>query len=183
MPLITRDIELSEEEYIRLEQESDIRHEFVNGKLIDMPGESLLHNHITSNILIALKMLLREKGFSVFMEGIKIKVPVEPKYYYPDVFVTRELFSANRFIAFQPELIAEVLSESTRKYDTVDKFINYQKFTSLQYYLLVEPSVTLVQLFYREGDDWEMRSYTNITDIVKLDALGIELTLKEIYEG
>lgn len=182
MPLVTRDIALTEEEYISYELQSDIRHEFVNGKLIDMPGESDLHNDIVSNILIALKTILKQKGYSVYMESVKIKVPQEAKYYYPDVFVTKEkITDTKEYVKHQPELILEVLSESTRKYDTVDKFINYQKFSSLQYYILVEPETTLVQLFYRAGEDWEMRSFTKISDILQLDTLNISLSLKEIY--
>ncbi|HXL55135.1 MAG TPA: Uma2 family endonuclease [Chitinophagaceae bacterium] len=180
MPLVTRDIALTEEEYINFELQSDIRHEFVNGKLIDMPGESLLHNHIVSNILIALKQALQNKEYNIFIEDVKVKLPNESKYYYPDVFVTKEKIT-NAFIVNQPELIVEVLSESTRKYDTVDKFINYQKFPSLQYYILVEPETTLVQLFYRADEDWEMRSFTKISDLLQLDALNLTLSLKEIY--
>ncbi len=181
MPLVTRDIALTEEEYISFELQSDIRHEFVNGKLIDMPGESDLHNDIVSNILIALKTILKQKGYNVYMESVKIKVPQEAKYYYPDIFVTKEKTGIKEYIKHQPELIVEVLSESTRKYDTVDKFINYQKFPSLQHYILVEPDTTLVQLFYREGEDWEMRSFTKISDVLQFDALNISLSLKEIY--
>lgn len=182
MPLVTRDIALTEEEYINFELQSDIRHEFVNGKLIDMPGESDLHNDIVSNILIALKPLLKQKGYNIFIEDVKIKVPDEAKYYYPDIFITKEsIGKVKQYIKHRPELIVEVLSEGTRKYDTVDKFINYQKFPSLQYYILVEPEITLVQLFYREGDDWEMRSFAKITDTLQLDVLNISLSLKEIY--
>jgi len=180
MPLVTRDIALTEEEYINFELHSEIRHEFVNGKLIDMPGESLLHNHIVSNILVALKTVLHGKKYNVFIEDVKVKLPDEVKYYYPDLFVTKEKIT-NTFIANQPELIVEVLSESTRKYDTVDKFINYQKFPSLQCYILVEPEITLVQLFYREGEDWQMRSFTQISDVLQMNVLNISLSLKEIY--
>jgi len=182
MPLVTRDIALTEEEYINFELQSDIRHEFVNGKLIDMPGESDLHNDIVLTIAFLLKQELRQKGYNVYSESVKVKVPSEKKYYYPDVFATKELTGkVKQYIKHEPELIIEVLSESTRKYDTVDKFINYQKFPSLQYYILVEPETALVQLFYREGDDWEMRSFTKITDVLQLDALNISLSLKEIY--
>jgi Uma2 family endonuclease len=154
MPLMTRNIALTEEEYINYELQSDIRHEFVNGKLIDIPRESDLHNDIVSNILIALKTILKLQGYNVYFESVKIKVPQEAKYYYPDVFVTKEKTTGTKeYMKHKPELIVEVLSESTRKYDTVDKFINYQKFSSLQYYILVEPETTLVQLFHRADED------------------------------
>ncbi|MCY7360012.1 MAG: Uma2 family endonuclease [Rudanella sp.] len=36
----------SVEEYLELEQESETKHEFVNGKRIEMPGESLTASEI-----------------------------------------------------------------------------------------------------------------------------------------
>ena len=44
MGLVTHQRTLSEDEYISFELESDIKHEYVNRKLIDMPGESDLNN-------------------------------------------------------------------------------------------------------------------------------------------
>ena len=49
MPLIISEQTFTEEEYILAELQSDIRHEYVNGKLIEMAGESDLHNEIAMN--------------------------------------------------------------------------------------------------------------------------------------
>ena len=51
------------------------------------------------------------------------------------------------------------------------------------YYLAVEPDKVLVQLFYKENDDWEMMSFTRVDEIIHLPALLIQLTVKEIYES
>jgi Uma2 family endonuclease len=183
MGLITREKILSEKEYISFELQSDIKHEYVNGKLIDMPGESDLHNQIALNCCILLKDLLKNKGYSLFIEGVKVKVPGENKYYYPDVFITKEpLSNGVSYIKEKPELIIEVLSDSTRKYDTVDKFINYQQFNSLQYYLLVEPEIVLISVFSRsEGGDWNLNTYSKDTETIDLPALGISFDAGEIY--
>ncbi len=174
---------MSEEEYILFEQQSEIRHEYVNGKLIDMPGESDLNNFIAANLLVLLRTLLRNKNYFVFMEGVKAKVPSEAKYFYPDIFITREPLSAGvEFVKHKPELIIEVLSEGTRKYDTVDKFINYQKFDSLQYYLLVEPEFTLISVFSRaEHNDWELSTFAKPEDIIQLTALNISFKVEDVY--
>jgi len=183
MPLIISERTFTEEEYIQYELQSDIRHEYVNGKLIEMAGESDLHNEIAMNIAILLRQILKGSGYSIYMEGVKIKLPDEPKYYYPDVFATKEITgSAKQYIKYQPEMIVEVLSETTRKYDMVDKFINYQKIPSLVYYMLVEPEKTLVQLFYKMNNDWEILSFTGIEDVVTLLAWNKAFTLKEVYK-
>jgi Uma2 family endonuclease len=184
MGLITHEKIMSEKEYISFELQSDIKHEYVNGKLIDMRGESDLNNQIAVNCCLLLKTLLKNKGYSFFIEGVKVKVPGENKYYYPDVFITKEpLSNGSIYIKEKPELIIEVLSDSTRKYDTVDKFINYQQFNSLQYYLLVEPETVLVSAFSRSEDgDWNLTTYSKRTEAINLDELGISFNAGEIYD-
>lgn len=183
MGLVRHEKILSEKEFIEFELKSDIKHEYVNGKLIDMPGESDLHNQIALNCCILLKRLLRNKGYSFFIEGVKVKVPAENKYYYPDVFITKEpLSDGSIYIKEKPELIIEVLSDSTRKYDTVDKFINYQQFDSLQFYLLVEPETVLISVFSRSSDgDWNLNTYSKDTETIDLPTLGISINAGDIY--
>ena len=71
MGLVMHEKALSEKEYIHFELQSEIKHEYVNGKLIDMPGESDLNNQLASNCFILLKMLLKNKGYSFFYRRCK----------------------------------------------------------------------------------------------------------------
>lgn len=82
----TTNIILSEEDYIQLELSSDIRHELINETLIDIPGDSPIHNYITGSFYILFRTLLKDSSFSVFMEDVKLKIPNEKKYFYPDIF-------------------------------------------------------------------------------------------------
>lgn len=55
---------------------------------------------------------------------MKVKIENENQYYYPDIFITKEAeTNENGYVQFEPELIVEVLSETTRAKDLVDKFI------------------------------------------------------------
>lgn len=47
------------EEYIQFEERSEIRHEFINGNLIPVPGATDDHNEICFNITSTLKQMLR----------------------------------------------------------------------------------------------------------------------------
>jgi Uma2 family endonuclease len=90
----------------------------------------------------------------------------------------------HEYYSTQPVLIAEVLSESTRKFDMVDKFIQYQKLDTLQYYLLVEPDKHLVILYKKEvNQDWQSNTYTSIADVIELPKLNISIALKDIYQA
>lgn len=172
------------DEYILLDEASDIRHEFINGQLYDMSGATDLHNEISFNLTLLFKTLLGKKGFKVYMEGVKCKIQGEEYYTYPDVFITNdETDKENKYIKQHPSLIVEVLSDSTRKYDTVDKFIQYQKIDSLQYYILVEPEVFSVHCFSKEENgEWQAAIFTKLVEVIDLKSLSIKLPLQAIYK-
>ena len=171
-------------EYFLLEESGDVRHEFINGNLIEMSGASREHHFICQNILLALLYSTKPLGFNVFIENMKVKIQNENQYYYPDIFITREPETdENKYIQFEPELIVEVLSETTRAKDMVDKFIQYRKINSLNYYLIVEPEKYLVLCNFKdEKGEWDMVSYTQPDEIIQLPKLNISLSLADIYK-
>ncbi len=174
------------DEYIKLDEIGPEKHEFFDGKLIAMPGESLLHNQICLLIYRLIFHALSPNIFQTFVESVKVNIEGENKYVYPDITVIKEQPSTQLpykdYIIYQPLMIAEVLSDSTRKYDLTDKFILYQKITSLQYYLAIEPEKQLV-LFYEKNDDgeWTAKTYTELTESILLPKLDLQLNLSAIY--
>ena len=167
-----------------MEESGGVRHEFINGNLIEMSGSSRDHHFICQNILLALLYSTKPLGFNVFIENMKIKIPNESQYYYPDIFITKEKQTdENKYVQFEPELIVEVLSETTRVKDMTDKFIQYRKIETLDYYLLVEPEKFLVLLnFKNEKKEWEMISFTQKEEVISLPKLNISLKIADIYE-
>lgn len=171
-------------EYFSIEESGDVRHEFINGNLIEMSGASREHHKICKNLLRILEDLLSGRGYEVYIENMKIKVPKENQYYYPDIFITKELQTdTNKYVQFEPELIAEVLSEATRVKDMTDKFIQYRKIPTLNYYLLIEPEKFLVLLNFKdEKGEWEMSSFTQKEEIISLPKLNLSLSMADIYK-
>ena len=62
------------QEYFLLEEAGEVRHEFINGNLIEMSGASREHYKICKNILRILENLLTDKGYEVFIENMKVKI-------------------------------------------------------------------------------------------------------------
>lgn len=174
----------SVEEYFSIEKSGDVRHEYINGNLIAMSGASREHHFICQNILLAFLYSVKPQGYQVFIENMKIKIPNENQYYYPDIFITsEEQTDDNKYVQFEPELIVEVLSEATRVKDMTDKFIQYRKINTLEYYLLVEPEKYLVLLNLKnEKGDWEMMSFTQKEDVINLSKLNVTLNMTDIYK-
>ncbi|HEX8675919.1 MAG TPA: Uma2 family endonuclease [Segetibacter sp.] len=171
------------EEYIQHELKSQVRSEFINGQLFEMAGEKDINNEIAGNLYILFSTLLKSLGYFIYNHDIKVKIFGESKYYYPDVFVTRELKTeSNKYIKSEPILIVEVVSESTQVNDYVDKYIDYTKIPSLQYYMIIEPETTLITCYTKgENREWITSKYTRPEDLIKLDVLDISFQVKQVY--
>ena len=76
------------EEYFALEEQSDVRHEFFEGEVFAMAGESKAHNLIAGNLYVGLRLALRGRSCQVFIENIQLAVRRGQQYVYPDVQVT-----------------------------------------------------------------------------------------------
>ena len=177
MRQVSSDKIYSVQEYIQHEWSASLRSEFINGQLFEMPGEKAINNRIALRIVSFLMQYLSAKGYEIYAHDIKVKIYGEAKYYYPDVFVTREIENeANQYIKNEPELIVEVVSESSQVNDYVDKFIDYTKIPSLLYYLIVEPE-TLLLTVYAKSDigGCQAIKYTKPNDIVHLEKLEVSL--------
>jgi Uma2 family endonuclease len=78
---------------------------------------------------------------------------------------------------------AEVVSESTQITDYVDKYIDYTKIPSLQYYMIVEPETILITVYERtETNEWVTRKYTQLKDIVQLGKMNVSFLLQDVYK-
>ncbi len=171
------------EEYVQEELQSEVRHEFINGQLFEMAGEKRINNIIAGFFYLILIQSLKKSGYFICSHDVKIAIPGSNKYYYPDVFATREKSTEkNTYIQYEPEIIIEVVSESTHLTDYVDKYIDYTTITSLRYYLVVEPETTLITVHERQnGNNWVAHKYTQQDALVKLPALGIEFKVGDVY--
>ena len=149
-----------------------------------MTDDSDIENEVTMNIACRFKDLLNRNENKIYTKSVKCKIEGEEYYTYPDVFITNnEIDLKNKYVKQYPSLIVEVLSDSTRKYDSVDKFIQYQKINSLQYYILVEPEVFSVHCFSKDDKgEWQAAIYTKLEEVINLKLLSFSLPLQSIYK-
>lgn len=171
------------EEYFELEKTSEIRHEFVNGVLIPMPGESKIANKIAGNVYFRLRMKLKMDVFEVFNHDVRTMLEFEKLYRYPDIVVAPIVDDEDTHAVTKPVLIVEVFSENSIKTDTIDKLREYSSIPSMQYYLIVSQTEPFVEVYARNGEKWEFSYYTKLDEMIPLPNLQTELGMKEIFEG
>ena len=176
---------LTVEEYLKLEQDGEIRHEYVAGQVYAMAGSSREHNLIAGNIFALLRPHLRGGSCRAFVSDMKVEIKTSSQtdfFYYPDVVVTCNPQDKERYFLSSPCLVIEILSPSTQATDKREKRINYQTIESLQEYVLISQNEMKVEVYRRDNNDnWTVETLDKDDDL-QLDSVGLTLTMADIYE-
>jgi Uma2 family endonuclease len=176
---------LSVEEYLALEEKSEVRHEYVAGYIFAMAGATDAHNVITMNVAARFRPHIRRSGCRVYMVDMKVRLEAVDAFYYPDVMITCEPFAAKSVFKSKPILLVEVLSPGAELTDRREKLSDYFKLESLMEYVLISQDEKRVEI-YRRGK----RGKTEIlvlrsNDEVRFESLpngALTLTMDDIYE-
>ncbi len=173
----------SVEEWLALERRSDIRHEYVYGKLIPMAGEAKRANKIAKNLVKLMDDPLYERGFDTFTHDVKAEVVPDGIYRYPDFVVAPLVDDEDDYIVKHAVLMAEVASEESNNRDRVKKRKEYHNIPTLWYYLIISQDEMLIEFHTRDqSQHWQTQYFTEPTDVIELERFGIKLTLSDIYD-
>lgn len=176
---------LSVQDYLALEQNSDIKHEYIDGEIYAMAGSSTRHNQIAGNLFTLLRAGLRGSPCQVFFADVKLylKELNMELFYYPDLMVCCDPGDSDPYYRTRPCLIVEVLSESTARIDQQEKLQAYTRLSSLQAYLLLEQDQMSATLRWREAGEWRRAEWSDPHAELSLPCGGLTVRLAEIYEG
>ena len=181
---IERIRQMTVEEYIAFDEETDIRYEYIDGEVIALPGGTLYHGLIMANASGELRQLL--KGSDCWVISSDMRNRVSPtRYVYPDFSVVcGEPVTDERTVnLWNPTLVGEVTSPTSLDRDRGEKRRYYQSIASLQIYLVIDQHRVFVETYERRHDGWQRREYSNLDAVILLPALDCDLPLAEIYAG
>lgn len=172
----------------RLEAETGVRHEFVDGEVFAMAGGTPEHNQLSMNIAAELYIQLRGRPCRVVGSDQKIHIldDATDAGLYPDVSVIcgpRERSETAATALTNPVVLVEVLSPSSEAYDRGRKFQMYRGLPSLRHYVLASQESRSIEVFDRNDDGtWTLR-FAKAGDTVPLSAVGAQLVVDEVYAG
>lgn len=146
-------------DYLVLERDSEVKHEFDAGEILAMSGGTARHSALALKIGAAMENT-RPPGCTVFQPDMRVRIVPTGRATYPDVSMVcgpleYDPEDAARTTITNPVLLVEVLSVTTEKGDRGNKWMHYQRIPSLQEYVLVsqEPRV---EIFRRtSAGTWE----------------------------
>lgn len=172
-------------EYLALERTSEGKHQFYDGEVFSMGGASKAHNTIALNIGSELRGIFRDRDCVAYVNDMRVKVSDTGLYTYPDVIATclNPKFDDDQLDTLtNPQVIIEVLSESTESYDRGRKFKFYREIETLSDYVLVAQDRISVEAFTREVDgSWKMRPYDSLSDSIEIASIDCSLRVEDVY--
>lgn len=173
------------DEYLKLERNSRIRHEYLDGEVFEMAGGNKRHNAISANLIRLLGNQLLERECFVYGSDMRVKIAAAGKYTYPDVVevCAEEIFEdESEDTLLNPALLIEVLSKSTEAYDRGAKFEYYQTIESFREYVLIAQEPFRVEQFVRkEKNVWTYFEFRAPDDVLKLHSIDCQIALRDIY--
>ena len=171
---------LSEAQYLERELAAETRHEYVDGQLFAMAGETKRHEEIVLNVALALRPKARALGCRLQTKTIQLRLPTG-RYRYPDVMLNC-LTSDDPRIEETPCFLLEVISDSSADTDSFKKLAEYTRIPSVQRYVLLEQNSRLAVVYKRQLDTWLVETIIGDGEI-DIPCIGATLTLDQIYDG
>lgn len=176
----------SPQEYLELEVNSEIRHEYINGLIIPMTGGTPNHNQLALNFSGTLNYLLKRQPYQVFVTDQRLWIPSRKIHTYPDIMVVKnplEYEEGRTDTLVNPVMIAEVLSKSTKGYDRDEKFAAYRTITTLQEYILIDQYTMHIEQYCKtDNNQWIFSEFTDGNINLNLASISCQMTLSDIYD-
>lgn len=189
-------IYFTEEEYLAIERSSEERHEYIDGRIFAMAGESDQHGEICVNLIGHLFAQLSGKPCRARAQNTKVRSGPEPKpsqnpegfFSYPDVLVVcgeRKFHDKYQDVLLNPNVIIEVLSKSTEAFDRGEKFIRYRTWLpTLTDYILVSQDKPMIEHYRRQSDgEWLLSTLDGLGAALRIESIGCSLKLSDVYDG
>src|SRR5690606_18773767 len=161
--------------------------EFFDGELFAMAGGSYNHSLVGANFIREAGNALKGSGCRVHGSDMRILCPTGLGT-YPDASIVcgEPAFQVQQQEALlNPVVIVEVLSPTTEAYDRGKKFEHYQSIPSLKEYVIVSQDHVRVEHFARQQatGQWLLTTMSDPAGLFELPALGVSLSIAEIYAG
>jgi Uma2 family endonuclease len=174
------------EEYLAQERAATYKSEYRAGEVVPMTGASRKHNLIAGNIYAQLHAQFRQKRGEVYQSDMRVKISASGRYAYPDVVVVQDrplMEDAELDTLLNPNVIFEVLSQTTENYDRGEKFEHYRTLASLSDYVLVAQDRVHVEHYARHSDNtWLYTEYKSLSDTVSIESIDCTLNIAGVYE-
>jgi Uma2 family endonuclease len=171
------------EEFFAWQEMQPERYELVDGCPVKMmAGARNVHDDIVVNVLAELRNQLRGSDCRPFTGDGSIETK-PGQIRRPDIGIDCGRRDPNATKASSPRVVVEVLSPTTRDFDTIGKLDEYKLVDSLERILVIEPNAPEVIIWERGPERWQRSVLRGLDQRVEMPEIRATLPLAEIYDG
>lgn len=181
MPVDTR---LTYEDYCALPNDGK-RYEIIDGELLVSPSPSTAHQRVLTNLTLFLASHVKRHALGeVFVSPFDVVFSrfdvVEPDLLY--VSRDRAAIVTEKNVAGAPDLVVEILSESTEKIDRTAKLKLYARYGVKEYWI-IDPVAVTAEIFRRQSEGLDAAEHLSRKDSLTSSLFpGFTLPLEQLAE-
>ncbi len=173
------------QEYLESEINAVEKHEFFDGEVFAMAGASEKHNRVVVNLTIEIGKHLKGKSCTIYPSDMRVATPQSDAYMYPDLSIVCGEIELKENIfdtLMNPSVIIEVMSPTTKVYDSGYKFFYYKQIPSLKEYIIIDPTQYFVAKFSRQIDNsWNIVDTEGQNASIMINTIELEIPFDDIY--
>ena len=175
---------LSHAEYLALEARSEVKHEFLNGEILEMTGGTPEHAAVAIAIALQLGSELLGQPCRVYSSDLRVRVRETGLTAYPDLSVVcgeLQTDAEDKAAVTNPALVVEVLSPTTEACDRGAKAAHYRHLASLRELMLVSVSERRIEVLRRnQAGRWELFE-AGEGERIELASVGVTLDVSAVF--
>jgi len=176
---IPKECLVSYQEWLEIDWKENERAELIDGRIYMMSAPSLRHQIVLGNLHGQLYSHLRGKNCKVLLSPFAVRLNDDTEV-QPDLIVVcdpKKLMTTGYKGA--PDLIVEILSPSTSRYDKQTKFMLYLR-SGVPEYWIIDPSDNTITAFRLSDNGYNAEIFTDVATINALP--GFEMDLAVTFE-
>ncbi|MFZ8860301.1 MAG: Uma2 family endonuclease [Thermocrinis sp.] len=178
MKVLSEERKYSAQDFERL-PEGPPYYQLINGELIKNPTPEVIHQKVAGRLLYLLHKLEKETKISTAIHLIDLYLD-EKNVFQLDIAVLLKEGKAKveeKGIFGPPDVVVEILSPSTAYYDLIVKKAGVKE------YWLLDPNRKTFEIYKNTEEGFKLTSQAREKGKVFSEILGLEIDLKDIYEG
>jgi len=179
---------VSYEEFMEIYEKSTLRMELINGEIYLLSSPNMGHQEILGGLYLLFHEYFKGKECRVFLAPFDIhfrkKDIKEPDVMQPDVLVACDVegnVNAKGKYMGTPTLVVEILSDSTRSKDMIDK-LNTYRLSGVKEYWIIDPKQEKIMIYEFVGCEIDkFQVYTKEDAAQSIIFAGLSADIKELF--
>jgi Uma2 family endonuclease len=175
-------------DYVAIERDSPLKHEFLDGEIYAMAGGSEEHSALAAEVLRVLGNAVGDRPCRVHTSDLRIYVEAVGLATFPDGSVIcgplQQHTPSPEATALNPAVLVEVTSDASEEYDTGPKLEAYRTIPSLREVVIVSHRERRIVVHGRREEEktesWDARVAIS-GGRVTVESLGASLVVDDIY--